>query len=156
GLGTLFTDRALELGDNARLLSNIIGANLGPQGAVLFDDVHQGLGASYDPAKFYRDPRLHMTIGIAAVLWLAWGLGATRLRVPVQRAPVPREAELVRATGQFLARVLTPAAAARRLFGHFLRRWPWTVLERQSRLSAAELSQLQAWYSGSRVPLTRL
>jgi len=61
------------------------------------------LGANYDPAKFYRDPRLHMTIGIGAALWLAWVLGATRLRVPVTRAPVPREAELVRATGGFLA-----------------------------------------------------
>jgi hypothetical protein len=159
GLGTLFTNRALGLADNARLLSNIIGANLGPQGAVLFDDVHQGLGANYDPAKFYSDPRLHMTIGIAALLWLAWVLGATKLRVPVTRAPVPREAELVRATGRFLARALTPAAAARRMFEHFLRRWPWEVLERQSRLAAADLMQLKAWYAqlgSSRVPLVRL
>ena len=58
GLGTIFTNRALGLADNARLLSNIVATNLGPRGAVLFDDVHQGLGANYDPAKFYRDPRL--------------------------------------------------------------------------------------------------
>ena len=159
GLGTLFTNRALGLGDNARLLSNIIGANLAPQGAVLFDDVHQGLGASYDPAKFYRDSRLHMTVGIAALLWLAWVLGATHLRVPVRRAAVPREAELVRANGRFLARVLTPAAAARRMFEHFLHRWPWEVLERHSRLASADLTQLRSWYSQlgrSRVPLLRL
>ena len=156
GLGTLFTNRALGLGDNARLLSNIIGANLGPQGAVLFDDVHQGLGANYDPAKFYRDPRLHVTIGIAALLWLAWVLGATNLRVPVARAPVPREAELVRASGQFLARALTPAAAARRMLDHFLRRWPWDVLERHTRLAPADLNQLKAAYAGSRVSLLRL
>jgi hypothetical protein len=159
GLGTLFTNRALGLGDNARLLSNILGANLGPQGAVLFDDIHQGLGASYDPAKFYRDSRLHMTIGIAALLWLAWVLGATHLRVPVGRSPVPREAELVRANGRFLARVLTPAAAARRMFEHFLHRWPWEVLERHSRLAPADLAQLKSWYAQlghSRVPLLRL
>ena len=159
GLGTLFTNRALGLADNGRLLSNIIGANLGPQGAVLFDDVHQGLGANYDPAKFYRDPRLHETVGIAALLWLAWVLGATKLRVPVVRAAVPREPELVRATGRFLARVLTPAAAARRLFDHFLRRWPWEVLERQPRLAAGDLEQLKAWHSQlgrTRVPLVRL
>lgn len=159
GLGSLFTNRALSLADNARLLANILGTDLGPGGAVLFDDVHQGLGASYDPAKFYRDPRLHMTLGIVALMWLSWVLGATKLRVPITRAPVPREAELVRATGGFLARVLTPAAAARRMFEHFLRRWPWEYLERQSRIAAADLAQLKAWYAQSRtspVPLARL
>jgi hypothetical protein len=158
-LGTLFTNRALGLEDNGRLLANIIGANLGPRGTVLFDDVHQGLGANYDPAKFYRDPRLHMTIGIVATLWLAWVLGATRLRVPVTRAPVPREAQLVRATGGFLARVLSPNAAARRLFDRFLRRWPWDLLERQPRIPSADLQQLKAWYSqldAARIPLARL
>jgi hypothetical protein len=159
GFGTLFTNRALGLADNARLLSNIIATSLGPHGAVLFDDVHQGLGANYDPAKFYRDPRLHETVGIAALLWLSWVLGATRLRVPMPRAPVPREAELVRATGGFLARVLTPAAAARRMFDHFLRRWPWEFLDRQTRIAAADLRQLKLWHSQvgrTRIPLTRL
>jgi hypothetical protein len=159
GLGTLFTNRALGLEDNARLLSNIIAADLGPAGAVLFDDVHQGLGANYDPAKFYRDPRLHMTIVIVASLWLSWVLGATRLRIPTLRTPVPREAELVRATGGFLARVLTPAAAARRMFDHFLGRRSWEVLERQPRIAAADLAQLRSWYSQlgtARVPLIRL
>ena len=158
-LGTLFTNRALGLADNARLLANIVGADLGPRGAVLFDDVHQGLGANYDPDKFYRDPRLHVTMGIIAALWLAWVLGATKLRVPVARVPVPREAELVRATGGFLARVLTPAAAARRMFDRFLRRWPWELLEHQPRIPPADLQQLKSWYSRlgtSRVPLTRL
>ena len=158
-LGSIFTNRALGLADNAQLLSNLIATNLGPRGTVLFDDVHQGLGANYDPAKFYRDPRLHMTIAVVALLWLSWVLGATRLRIPTTRDPVPREAELVRATGGFLARVLTPAAAARRMFDHFLRRWPWPLLERQPRVAAADLAQLKAWYSqlgGSRVPLTDL
>jgi hypothetical protein len=159
GLGTLFTNGALGLADNARLFANIVGANLGPQGAVLFDDVHQGLGANYDPGKFYRDPRLHVTVGIVALLWLAWVLGATQLRMPVTRVPVPREAQLVRATGRFLARALTPTAAARRMFEHFLRRWPWELLERSSRLAVADLTQLKAWHSQldhSRVPLVRL
>jgi len=48
GLGSLFTDNALGLGDNAQLLANIIGANLAPSGAVVFDD-YQGLSAAYDP-----------------------------------------------------------------------------------------------------------
>jgi Domain of unknown function (DUF4350) len=157
--GTFFTNRALGLADNARLFSNIVAADLGPRGAVVFDDEHQGLGASYDPVKFYGDPRLHVTVGIIAALWLAWVLGATHLRVPVTRTPAPREAELVRTTGRFMARVLTPAAAARRMFEHFLRRWPWEVLERSSRLGAADLTQLKSWYAQvglSRVPLLRL
>jgi hypothetical protein len=159
GLGTVFTNRALGLADNGRFLSNIIGANLGPGAAVLFDDVHQGLGGNYDPAKFYRDPRLHMTIGIVALLWLAWVLGGTTLRIPTTRAPVPREAELVRATGGFLAQVLTPTAAGRRMFEGLLKRWPWELLERQPRIAAADLAQLKSWYaqlSTSHVPLTRL
>jgi hypothetical protein len=159
GLGSLFTNRAVGLADNARLLSNIVATNLGPRGAVLFDDVHQGLGANYDPVKFYRDPRLHMTIAIIAVLWLSWVLGGTRLRLPISRTPVPREAELVRATGGFLARVLTPAAAARRMFDHFLERRPWELLERQPRIAAADLTQLKTWFSQlgtERVPLVRL
>jgi hypothetical protein len=159
GLGTIFTNRALGLEDNARLLANLIATNLGPGGAVLFDDVHQGLGANYDPAKFYRDPRLHVTIAIMACLWLSWVLGATKLRVPTSRTPAPREVELVCATGGFLARVLTPAAAARRMFDRFLERRSWEVLERQPRIAASDLTQLKSWYSQlgtARVPLTRL
>jgi hypothetical protein len=159
GFGSIFTNRALGLADNARLLSNIIATNLGPRGAVLFDDVHQGLGANYDPAKFYRDPRLHLTIAVVAGLWLSWVLGGTRLRLPISRTPVPREAELVHATGGFLARVLTPAAAARRMFDHFLERRPWELLERQPRIAAADLAQLKMWFSQldtERVPLVRL
>jgi hypothetical protein len=159
-LGSLFTNRAIGLADNGRLLANIVGTNLGPAGAVLFDDAHQGLGAAYDPARFYRDPRLHVTVGIMALLWLTWVLGGTRLRAPIVRAPVPREAELVRMTGGFLARVLTPAAAARRMLEHFLRHAPWEVLERQSRIAAADLEQLKAWHAQANrsqpVPLTRL
>lgn len=159
GLGSIFTNRALGLADNARLLSNIVAINLGTRGAVLFDDVHQGLGANYDPVKFYRDPRLHMTIAIVAALWLSWVLGATRLRLPTWRAPVPREAELVRATGGFLARVMTPAAAARRMFDLFLKHRPWELLERQPRIAAADLVQLKAWHAQlgtSKIPLVRL
>jgi hypothetical protein len=89
---------------------------------VLFDDLHQGLGVAYDPVKFYSDRRLYETIGILAALWLCWVLGSTRLQLPALRGPAPREAELVQATGGFLARVVTPAAGALGLFEHFFRR----------------------------------
>jgi hypothetical protein len=100
-------------------------------------------------------------------------VGGTRLRLPVTRMPAPREAELVRATGGFLARVLRPAAAARRMFEQFFRRLsarthrgaqrdsvPWEWLEHHPRLRRADVQQLKDWYaracSDRRVPLTRL
>ena len=57
-LGSLFTDGQLGEADNARLFANIVAANVLPGGIVLFDDLHQGLTAGYDPAKFYKDRRL--------------------------------------------------------------------------------------------------
>ncbi|HEY6926128.1 MAG TPA: DUF4350 domain-containing protein [Steroidobacteraceae bacterium] len=173
GFGSLFTNRALGLADNGRLLANIVAATVGPHGAVLFDDMHQGLGAAYDPAKFYSDPRLYGTVGILAALWLCWVLGSTRLQMPVLQTSAPREAELVRVTGGFLARVLSPDAAARGLFEHFFRRIrqhlpaarqksgpPWEALERLAGVSTGDVRQLQDWYSDAcaarRVPLGRL
>ena len=173
GLGSLFTNRALGLANNGRLLANIVGATVGPRGAVLFDDTHQGLGAAYDPAKFYSDPRLYETAGILAGVWLCWVLGSTRLQMPASRASAPREAELVRVTGGFLARVLTPDAGARGLFEHFFRRLrqhlpaareksspPWEALERLAGVSVKDVRQLQDWYSDAcaarKVPLGRL
>jgi hypothetical protein len=173
GLGSLFTNRALGLADNGRLLANIVAASLGPGGAVLFDDMHQGLAAAYDPDKFYSDRRLYLTVGILAALWLCWVLGSTQLQLSVIRAPAPREVELVQTTGTFLARVLTPDAGARGLFEHFFRRLrerlpqgrqgsnpPWELLEGHPGVTSAELQQLRDWYAAvaaSRaVPLQRL
>ena len=82
GFGSLFTNRALGLADNGRLLANIVGGALGPGGAVLFDDMHQGLGSAYDPAKFYSDPRLYETGAILCAVWLCWVLGATSYNLP--------------------------------------------------------------------------
>ncbi|MGB6605467.1 MAG: DUF4350 domain-containing protein, partial [Steroidobacteraceae bacterium] len=103
GFASLFSNRALREPDNARLFANIVAATLDPRGAVLFDDEHQGLGVAYDPAKFYRDPRLYQTLGVLLLVWLVWVLGGTRLRLPAHRASAPREAQLVQATGAFLA-----------------------------------------------------
>jgi hypothetical protein len=172
GLGSLFTDKALGLSDNAQLLANIIGANLGHRGAVIFDDFHQGLSAAYDPEKFYADPRLYVTGAILLTLWFIWVLGATRLRFPVTRIAAPREADLVRANGGFLARVLSRDVAARGLLEHFLRRvhrrmpagrvaqGPWEFLGACPRVAAADLLQLRRWdaqaRAGRHVPLLRL
>jgi hypothetical protein len=109
---------------------------------------------------------------VLLAVWLAWVLGGTRLRPSSVRAAAPREAELVRVTGRFLARVLRPAAAARRLFEHFFLRLqrlngcrlddgpPWDWLENHPRLSRDEVRQLRTWYADAyserRVPLQRL
>ena len=173
GFGSLFSNRALGLADNARLLANIVGASLLPGGTVLFDDAHQGLSDAYDPEKFWRDPRLYATLGVLGALWLTWVLGGTRLQVPVSRTAAPREAQLVRATGLFLARALTAPAAARRMFEHFFLRLrlhapraagpaapPWQLLEHNPRVARADVEQLREWYaaaySGGRLPLGRL
>jgi hypothetical protein len=78
--GSLFTNRALGESDNARLFANIVSARLASNGVVLFDDLRQGLSASYNPARFYRDPRLYKTLFILVTLWLVWVAGSTRLR----------------------------------------------------------------------------
>lgn len=173
GFGSLFTNRALGEPGNARLLANIVGASVATDGSVVFDDEHQGLSDAYDAARFYRDPRLYRTVAVIAAVWLAWVLGGTRLQAPLQRAPAPREAELVRTTGLFLARVLRPAAAARRMLEQFLQRicaaagrdaadpagaWQW--LAGHPRLARGDVARLQTWYAAAaanrRVPLVRL
>jgi hypothetical protein len=172
GFGSLFPNRAIGLGDNARLLANIVGTNVAANGAVIFDDVHQGLGAAYDPSKFYQDRRLYITIATLAALWFVWVLGSTRLRLASVRNPAPREAELIRAAGGFLSRALPAHAGARRLMENFFRRMrlragigsdeadPWDLLERNSRVSPADIEQLRRWYADAqalrRVPLRAL
>jgi hypothetical protein len=176
GFGSPFTNRAIGLGDNARLLANIVGANVGKQGAVLFDDAHQGVGATYDPDKFFKDRRLYVTAAVLSLLWFIWVLGSTRLRLPASRNAVPREAELIRAAGGFLSRALPNDAGARQLIENFFRRVttragagsgagaengpPWSLLQRNSRVSRADVDQLRRWYEDSRaerrVPLRSL
>ena len=169
-----FSNRALALADNARLLANLIAATVAPRGTVIFDDEHQGLTAAYDPVKFYRDRRLYATLATLALVWLAWVLGGTQLQMPLGFGGAPRESELVRTTGLFFARVLRPAAAARRMFENFfgqLRRGapqaqasavavPWEWLANHPRLAAVDVRQLRQWYADAyadrRVPLVRL
>jgi len=175
--GSLLSNRAVGLGDNATLLANLVAASVGPEGVVLFDDGHQGLAPGYEPQQFFGDRRLHVTIGLLLALWLMWVLGSTRLHTPQYAWPAPRPADLLRAAGGFFARVLQPAAGACRLCEHFFARAqarihhgagasgtahppPWDWLERHPRLVAADVRQLREWYEqaceGRRVPLDRL
>jgi hypothetical protein len=172
GFASLFTNRALGVAGNARLLANLVAITVAAEGTVIFDDEHQGLSAAYDPGKFYRDRRLYATIATLALVWLVWILGGTQLKMPLTVRSAPRESGLVRVTGLFFARVLRPPAAARRMFEFFFARlrpggqqthgggalWEW--LENHPRLAPADVRQLRQWYADAyadrRVPLVRL
>lgn len=161
--GSLFTNRALGQADNARLFANIIRHRVAPDGMVWFDDLRQGLSASYDPVRFYRDPRLYKTMFILLGLWLVWVLGSTRLRAPVIARHDPSEAELVRRAGGLIARTVAPHHTAIRLFDHFFsivaraaratagenaqRAELWSWLERHAAIRPQELDQLKTWYA---------
>jgi hypothetical protein len=175
--GSLFTNRALGSDDNARLFGNIVSGAVATDGTVLFDDLRQGLSASYDPARFYSDPRLLRTVLIVLALWLVWVLGSTRLRAPPVIVHEPSEAELVRHAGNFIARTVAPHQVAISLFDDFFKQvgraargagtaapidpgdlWQW--LDRHAAILPQELDQLKAWYahahSARRPPLAPL
>jgi len=174
--GSLFTNRALGKADNAQLFANIVSTRIAKNGVVLFDDLRQGLSASYDPARFYRDPRLFKTLFIVLGLWLVWVLGSTRLRAPAIVPHDPSEAELVRRAGGLIARCVATHHTALALFDHFFagvaraaRRtgdassergdlWQW--LERHAAIRPQELDRLKTWYADAhaerKIPLVPL
>jgi hypothetical protein len=175
--GTLFSNRALGNDDNARLISNIVAASVSRDGAVLFDDLRQGLSASYDPARFYKDSRLHRTMFILLATWFVWVLGSTRLRAPATLRHDPSEAELVRRSGDLIVRTVATHLQAQRLFDHFFagvaraargttgaadadRAELWIWLERHAAILPQELDGLKAWYAaahaGRRIQLVPL
>jgi uncharacterized protein DUF4350 len=175
--GSLFTNRALGEADNAKLFANIVQARLAKDGTVLFDDLRQGLSASYNPARFYRDPRLYKTLFILLGLWLVWVVGSTRLRAPVHVEHDPSEADLVRHAGGLIARTVAPHHGAQRLFDGFFagvsralrgatgavnpeRGELWLWLENNAAVLPQELDQLKTWYADAhaerKVPLVPL
>jgi hypothetical protein len=175
--GSMFTNRSLGSADNAKLFANIVSAQVSGEGVVLFDDLRQGLSASYDPVRFYRDPRLYKTIFILLGLWLLWVVGSTRLRAPAIAQHDPSEAELVRRAGGLIARTVAPHHTARRQFDHFFtgvsrsvrgatgkltaeRGELWQWLERHAAIKPQELDQLKTWYADAhaerKVPLVPL
>jgi hypothetical protein len=175
--GSMFTNRALGGADNARLMANLVRTSVAPDGVVWFDDLRQGLSANYDPARFYRDPRLYRTIGILLALWLVWVLGSTTLRVPSFATRSPSEADLVRSAGGLIARTVAPHHTALRLFDLFFanvsraargatgiadpeRGELWRWLERHAAILPQELDRLKDWYASAhaerKVPLADL
>jgi hypothetical protein len=121
-LGSAFTNRVIGQGGNAALLDRLLGATLGPGGAVIFDDVHQGAATLYTPAALADDPRLYWTIALAVAVWFVWVLGSQRLApAPWPQAP-PGEDEVVEAAAGLYARELPRGAVAPRMAANLARR----------------------------------
>jgi len=155
----LFGNVSLGHADNARLLADLVDSSLGEDGYVIFDDMHQGLSAVYDPDAFFDDSRLHHTLWFILLLWLVYLLGHTNRFQPVTNKP--RQLHLVdhiRAIGNFMARRLRPAAVAQRMLMHFfndIRRYHglprngqpvWDKLSGYQQLDSRELAQLKTFY----------
>lgn len=171
-VASIFSNRLIGAGDNARLLSNIIGWSRSPGGAVIFDDAHQGLVSYYDAKAFFADPRLHRTLIWIVFLWFVFVLGVQRLRSR-SRAWNPADVTaFIAMSGEFFAATVTPADTGARLCANFfnsLRRrlnlpedgapvWEW--LAAQAGLRAGDLAELRSLHArvhaGRRVDLLRL
>lgn len=167
-----FSNALIGEQDNARLLANIVAWSRGPDGAVLFDDAHQGLVGFYDARAFFADPRLHRTLLWLGLLWLLFVLGWQRLR-PHADAWQPADVTgFIQVTGDFLAGRIRPGAAAQRLFANFFNAirqrlalpqdgqplWDW--LGAHASIAEADLRQLRQLHAraqaGQRINLVQL
>jgi hypothetical protein len=172
GYGSIFTNKMLAQANNADLVANIVAAQLGRRGHVIFDDMHQGATSVYDADAFFGDPRLHASFWWIIALWFVWVLGSTRLPPPAARPPPVRERGFIDATGNFFARVIGKRGAARRLFANFFNdcrralgeppdgrpRWAW--IRGFGAITREDIDRLEALYArveeGKRVNLVDL
>lgn len=116
----LFDNVSLGLADNARLFGNIVHQLLGQHGTVIFDDMHQGLSAIYDPEAFFHDSRLHHTLLFMLVFWIVYVIGhSNRFGQVRQKKPMLQLRDHVQAIGNLFARRLHTSAAALRYAEHF-------------------------------------
>ena len=170
-LGSLLTNRGIGEADNGRFFANVANARLGPGGAAIFDDFHQGLSVLYAPSDFFADSRLHVSIAFLLALWLLYLVGTwNRLAPPAAAPAVPGQLDFVRAAGGFLARKLHRSDAARLLFAARFGRLagrrvtlaepPWQRLADNGSLPAALVGALRDDYrqaaASRRVNLVRL
>lgn len=149
-----FSNGVIGRDDNARLFANIIGWSVARNGAVLFDDAHQGVVNYYDAKAFFADPRLHRTLLWICGLWLLFVLGWQRLRPRDTWNPVD-VTTFIKVTGGFLASRVAVNETGRRLLANFFNRirqrlalpqdgqpiWDW--LAAQATVPAGELARLR-------------
>jgi hypothetical protein len=116
----LFGNITLGLADNARLFANLVAAELGEDGHVIFDDMHFGVSDLYDPKNFFSDPRLHNTLLFLGLFWLVYLFGySNRLAPPTEQQQHPRASDFVEAMAGFFARRLNTSATGRGILDHF-------------------------------------
>ena len=155
----LFANAGLGEADNARFMANLLAAALGPDGRVIFDDMHQGATDLYDAKAFFRDPRFVNTMIVMAGFWLLYLGGRSRRLAPAREA-VSRyyAADLARAMAGFFVRRLSAVTVARQLFAFFFNdirsryglptngRPVWSMLSGMSRVSTHDINALRAHY----------
>ena len=155
----IFANGQLAKADNGRLLANLVSSSLGPNGRVIFDDMHQGATNLYDAKAFFSDPRFTSTLIFTVGFWLLYLIGRSRRLAPAREA-IPRyyAADLARAMAGFFARRLGAVTAERQLFVFFFNdirsrfglptngRPVWSILSGMSRVSADDIDQLRTRY----------
>jgi hypothetical protein len=149
----------LAKADNGRFLANLVASSLGPNGRVIFDDMHQGSTNLYDAKAFFGDPRFIHTLVFLIAFWLLYLVGRSRRLAPAREA-VPRyyAADLARAMAGFFVRRLGAVTVERQLFVFFFNdvrsrfglptngQPVWSILSGMSRVSAADVDQLRTRY----------
>ncbi len=156
----LFANVGLGEADNARFVANLVVSALGPNGRVIFDDMHQGVTDVYDAKAFFSDPRFVSTMMFLVGFWLLYLVGRSRRLAPA-RGAVSRyyAADLARAMAGFFARRLSAVTAERQLFAFFFNdvrsryglptngQPVWSMLSGMSRVSVDDINGLRAHYA---------
>lgn len=168
---SLLVNTSIGRADNGRFFANIVDVFRTGEGRIVFDDMHQGLSSLYDPAAFFRDSRLHATVGILVLIWLAYLLGSSnRLVAPAPAKRVAKQSDMLRAVGGFLARRSDGRAVATLLLDEWLddtlrtgapvREDDWKRLQSLSGLGPALRERIEHYRqrvkSGRTVSLVRL
>ena len=155
----LFANVGLGEADNAPFVANLVTSALGPNGRVIFDDMHQGVTDIYDAKAFFSDPRFVSTMMFMVGFWLLYLVGGSRRLAPAREA-VSRyyAADLARALAGFFARRLSTVTVERQLFVFFFNdirgRYGlptngqpiWSMLSGMSRVSADDIDGLRTCY----------
>lgn len=118
GHPSLLANAAVAEHDNRRFAQNLIATHLGPGGYVIFDDAHQGDNDLYTPRELLTDARVLYTLAFLLVCWAVYLLadaGSWDRATTPPGGRRPGQADLVRASGAYLARRLRHDALAQGL-----------------------------------------
>ncbi|HEX6994514.1 MAG TPA: DUF4350 domain-containing protein [Gammaproteobacteria bacterium] len=170
--GSMLTNHVVAESDAGRFLANVVRHHVRGDGAVIFDDMHQGLSVIYDAAAFFGDPRLHRTLWFLIGAWLVYVLGSSnRFAPPAARPSGPRQRDFLEAVGGFMARRLDARDAGKMLFDAWFEELkrarglrgdapPWEALEATPTLDAGTYERLRRYHDalsgGKAVDLVRL